>query len=183
MEIEVFQGENEVAEENVPLGSYRVEDLPPAPAGSVQIEVHFDFDVNGILTVTTTEKGKGQQGTLVVNNAGIQRLSSHELKQAKADLAALFESDELLPAGLSMLHDLSSTIDATTDDAAIAPELAALCDRAQQTLSSLEPDQAEELQVLLDQIDDALAEGETTSLADLQEELSDFLYYVTNPQP
>lgn len=178
VEIEVFQGENEIAEENVPLGSYRVEGLPPAPAGSVQIEVHFDFDVNGILTVTTTEKGKGQQGTLVVNNAGIQRLSSHELKQAKADLAALFESDELLPEQLAMLHDLS-----TADDVAIAPELAALLDRAQQTLSSLEPDQAEELQALLDQIDDALAEGETTALTDLQEELSDFLYYVTNPQP
>lgn len=178
VEIEVFQGENEIAEENVPLGSYRVEGLPPAPAGSVQIEVHFDFDVNGILTVTTTEKGKGQQGTLVVNNAGIQRLSSHELKQAKADLAALFESDELLPEQLAMLHDLS-----TADDVAIAPELAALLDRAQQTLSSLEPDQAEELQALLDQIDDALAEGETTALTELQEELSDFLYYVTNPQP
>ena len=178
VEIEVFQGENEIAEENVPLGSYRVEGLPPAPAGSVQIEVHFDFDVNGILTVTTTEKGKGQQGTLVVNNAGIQRLSSHELKQAKADLAALFESDELFPEQLAMLHDLS-----TADDVAIAPELAALLDRAQQTLSSLEPDQAEELQALLDQIDDALAEGETTALTDLQEELSDFLYYVTNPQP
>ena len=178
VEIEVFQGENEIAEENVPLGSYRVEGLPPAPAGSVQIEVHFDFDVNGILTVTTTEKGKGQQGTLVVNNAGIQRLSSHELTQAKADLAALFESDELFPEQLAMLHDL-----ATADDVAIAPELAALLDRAQQTLSSLEPDQAEELQALLDQIDAALAEDETTTLTDLQEELSDFLYYVTNPQP
>jgi len=54
-----------VAEENVPLGSYRVEGLPPGPAGSIQIEVHFDFDLNGILTVTTTEKGKGQQGTVV----------------------------------------------------------------------------------------------------------------------
>jgi len=49
---------------------YRVEGLPPGPAGSIQIEVHFDFDLNGILTVTTTEKG---QQTLVVNNAGIQR--------------------------------------------------------------------------------------------------------------
>ncbi|NJR66263.1 MAG: Hsp70 family protein [Leptolyngbyaceae cyanobacterium CRU_2_3] len=96
VEIEIFQGENQIAEENVPLGSYKIEKLPPGPAGSIQIEVHFDFDLNGILTVTTTEKGKGQQGTLVVNNAGIQRLSSHELKQARADLDALFEADETI---------------------------------------------------------------------------------------
>jgi len=45
------------------------------PAGSIQIEVHFDFDLNGILTVTTTEKERDNR-ELVVNNAGIQRLSS-----------------------------------------------------------------------------------------------------------
>src|SRR5579883_3378411 len=54
VEIEVFQGENALAQENVPLGSFKVENLPPKPAGSIQIEVHFDFDLNGILTVTTT---------------------------------------------------------------------------------------------------------------------------------
>jgi molecular chaperone DnaK len=54
VEIEVFQGENAIAEENVPLGDFRVENLPPKPAGGIQVEVHFDFDINGILTLTTT---------------------------------------------------------------------------------------------------------------------------------
>lgn len=172
VEIEISQGENEVAEENVPLGSYRVEGLPPGPAGSIQIEVHFDFDLNGILTVTTTEKGKGQQGTLVVNNAGIQRLSSHELKQARADLEALFESDATLAVSAKDIEDIQ-----------LAPELAALLERAQQTLETLEDEQAEELQELLDQLEDALAEGETTTISELQEELSDFLYYATTNTP
>lgn len=172
VEIEISQGENEVAEENVPLGSYRVEGLPPGPAGSIQIEVHFDFDLNGILTVTTTEKGKGQRGTLVVNNAGIQRLSSHELKQARADLEALFESDATLAVSAKDIEDIQ-----------LAPELAALLERAQQTLETLEDEQAEELQELLDQLEDALAEGETTTISELQEELSDFLYYATTNTP
>jgi len=90
VEIEVFQGENPVAEENVPLGSFRVENLPPSTGGGVQVEVHFDFDLNGILTVTTTEKGKGQQGSIVVSNTGVHRLSSHEINQARAELEALF---------------------------------------------------------------------------------------------
>ncbi|MBE9181530.1 Hsp70 family protein [Oculatella sp. LEGE 06141] len=167
VEIEIFQGENQVAEENVPLGSYRVEGLAPGPAGSHQIEVNFDFDLNGILTVTTTEKGKGQQGTLVVNYEGIQRLSSHELKQARADLDALFEADETIATAAIPLD----------------PELTALIERAQQSLTTLAPEQAEELQNLLDQLETAIAIGETDPIADLQEELADFLYYATTNNP
>ncbi|ODH01986.1 heat-shock protein Hsp70 [Nostoc sp. KVJ20] len=168
VEIEVFQGENAIAEENVPLGSFRVENLPLKPAGGIQVEVHFDFDLNGILTVTTTEKGKGQQGTLVVNNAGIQKLSSHELKQARADLEALFESDE--------------TIEISAEDSIesveITPELAALLNGAGQALLTVDEEQAEELQDLLDQIENAIADN-SAELTQLQTELEDFLYYIS----
>lgn len=90
VEIEVFQGENPLAKENVPLGTFRIEGIPPKPAGAVQVEVHFDFDLNGILTVTATEKGKGQQQSLVVNDTQTGRLSSHELHQSRAAVASLF---------------------------------------------------------------------------------------------
>jgi molecular chaperone DnaK len=175
VEIEVFQGENEVAEENVPLGSYRVEDLPPAPAGTIQIEVNFDFDLNGILTVTTTEKGKGAQGTLIVNNAGIQRLSSHELKQAQADLETLFEADEI---------EADETIEAiakTLEENPLDPEFVALIERSQQLLETLGRDESEELQELLGQLAAAIADNETADILELQEEISDFLYYVSTP--
>jgi molecular chaperone DnaK len=171
VEIEVFQGENVVAQENVPLGSFKVENLPPKPAGGIQVEVHFDFDLNGILTVTTTEKGKGQQGTLVVNNAGMQRLSSHELKQARAELEALFERDETI--------EISEEV--TIDTASISLELAALLDRAQQTLSTLDEEQATELQDLLEQIENATS-NDSVELPQLQEELEDFLYYVSTDE-
>ncbi|MEA5504984.1 heat-shock protein Hsp70, partial [Halotia wernerae UHCC 0503] len=120
------------------------------------------------LTVTTTEKGKGQQGTLVVNNAGIQKLSSHELKQARADLEALFESDETI--------EISS--ENISDAVEIAPELAALLDRAQQALLTVDSQQAEELQDLLGQIENAVANN-SAELPQLQEELEDFLYYAS----
>ncbi|MBD2300967.1 Hsp70 family protein [Nostoc sp. FACHB-190] len=168
VEIEVFQGENAIAEENVPLGSFKVENLPPKPAGGIQIEVHFDFDLNGILTVTTTEKGKGQQGTLVVNHAGIQKLSSHELKQARADLESLFESDETIEISGENI----------SDNAEISPELTALLDRAQQALLTVDEAQLEELQELLEQIDNAIADN-SPELTQLQAELEDFLYYAS----
>lgn len=165
VEIEVFQGENPIAEENVPLGAFKVENLPPRPAGSIQVEVHFDFDLNGILTVTATEKGKGQQQHLVVSNTAVHRLSSREISQSQADLDALFEIDEA-----------SEPIETTaTPVVTLSPELQELVDRAQTALSSLDQDQSEELQDLLDQIE--AANGNAEDLEALQAELEDFLYY------
>lgn len=94
VEVEVYQGENAIAKENVPLGSFMVEGLPPKPAGAIQVEVTFDFDINGILTVTATEKGAGQQNSLVVNDADTGKLSSSELVQARESLDQLFDLSE-----------------------------------------------------------------------------------------
>ncbi|MEM9266168.1 MAG: Hsp70 family protein [Cyanobacteria bacterium P01_F01_bin.13] len=91
VQVDVYQGENAIAKENVPLGSFMVEGLPPKPAGAIQVEVTFDFDINGILTVTATEKGAGQQSSLVVNDADTGRLSSTELVQTRETLNELFD--------------------------------------------------------------------------------------------
>ena len=113
VEIEVFQGENPVAKENVPLGSFLIEGIPPRPAGAVQVEVHFDFDINGILTVTATEKGKGQQQSLVVNDTQTGRLSSHELHQSRDAIASLFGG---LPLFESEDEEEWSDIDVTAEE-------------------------------------------------------------------
>jgi molecular chaperone DnaK len=179
VEIEVFQGENPIAEENVPLGSYRVDGIPKGKAGSIQVEVHFDFDLNGILTITTTEKGKGKQETLVVNHGGIQRLSSSELTQARADLDSLFEVDETIVTS-------AITVETEESDAAIAqadPELRALIERAEQALDTLEADQSAELEDLLQQLKQAIVSTETALVDDLREEIADFLYYATSNSP
>jgi molecular chaperone DnaK len=173
--VEVFQGENTRAEENVPLGSFEVTDLPVQLSSALPIEVHFDFDINGILTVTATEKGKGNQGSLVVNNASVHRLSSHDLAQAQAELDALFidaDDVEAMEAGLNQLVEVATTV-----GGAVSPEVSALQKRAEATLASLEdPDEAAELEDLIGQLSRAM-EGEG-AIAQAQEELEDFLYYV-----
>ncbi len=168
VKIDVFQGENQIAEENVPLGSYKIEDIPPGAAGSVKIEVHFDFDLNGILTVTTTEKGKGQQVKLVVESAtGVQKLSSHDLNQAKDYLDYLFEED------IADEDAIFTELD---------PELAKLVEQGQKLIDTIEDEQADELQDLLDRLEEAISNEETALIAQLQEELSDFLYYSTTKE-
>jgi molecular chaperone DnaK len=172
--VEVFQGENTRAEENVPLGSFEVTDLPTQLSASLPIEIHFDFDINGILTVTATEKGKGTQGSLVVNNASVHRLSSHDLAQAQADLDALFEDDdvEAMEAELDQLIEVDATV-----IGAISPEISYLQTRAETALAGLDdPDETAELEALIGQLTRAI-EG-SGDIAEAQEELEDFLYYV-----
>jgi len=90
--IEVSQGENLNAQDNVPLGCFAVQGLPPKPAGDVTIEVQFSFDLNGILTVTASETSSGRRGQLVVNDASTQRLASHDLKRSRDAVDSLFAS-------------------------------------------------------------------------------------------
>ncbi|MEL4895838.1 Hsp70 family protein [Crocosphaera sp. Alani8] len=91
VKVEVFQGENFIAKENVPLGSFEIEGLPPRRAGELEIEVHFDFDLNGILMVTATEKSLGTSQSLEVSNATTSRLSTNQLQQSKAEIESLFK--------------------------------------------------------------------------------------------
>ena len=90
--IEVSQGENIRAEDNVPLGSFEVSGLPARPAGSVSIEVCFSFDLSGILTVSASELGSANKGQLVVSNASIRRLAGHALEANRLELDTLFAS-------------------------------------------------------------------------------------------
>ncbi|WP_292978225.1 Hsp70 family protein, partial [Paracoccus sp. UBA5162] len=55
--IRVFQGEREMAADNKLLGQFNLEDIPPAPRGMPQIEVTFDIDANGIVSVSAKDKG------------------------------------------------------------------------------------------------------------------------------
>jgi molecular chaperone DnaK len=191
--IEVFQGENPIAEENVPLGSFRVDNLPPKPAGTIQIEVHFDFDLNGILMVTATEKGNSNQASLEVNNTGVERLSSHEITQARTDLEALFaEMDE--DENEDSLINIDEAIDTVTVNSrssrslsprslnALPPEQTAILQRAETALQSMEGERADELQDLLDQVVEMLSASPQADLSDLMAELEDFLYYANDPE-
>ena len=81
--INVLQGEREFARDNRLLGTFNLEGIPPAPRGVPQIEVTFNVDVNGILTVAAKDKGTGKESKITVQNAG--GLSKEEIEKMKAD--------------------------------------------------------------------------------------------------
>ena len=83
VEINVLQGEREFARDNKSLGTFRLDGIPPAPRGVPQVEVRFDIDANGILSVTATDKGTGKKQDIKIT--GASTLPSDEVDRMVKD--------------------------------------------------------------------------------------------------
>jgi molecular chaperone DnaK len=91
VEIHVLQGEREFARDNKSLGTFRLDGILPAPRGVPQIEVTFDIDANGILSVTAKDKGSGKEQSITITGAStlpndeVERLVRESEQSAAAD--------------------------------------------------------------------------------------------------
>ena len=83
VDIHVLQGERELARDNRTLGHFRLEGIAPAPRGMPQIDVAFDIDANGILTVTARDKTTGKEQSITIS--GSAQLSKEEIERMVAD--------------------------------------------------------------------------------------------------
>ncbi|MBK5932926.1 molecular chaperone DnaK [Rhodovulum imhoffii] len=90
--IRVFQGEREMASDNKLLGQFNLEDIPPAPRGMPQIEVTFDIDANGIVSVSAKDKGTGKEQKITIQASG--GLSDDEIEKMVKDAEANAEADK-----------------------------------------------------------------------------------------
>jgi molecular chaperone DnaK len=91
VQIQVFQGEREIASANKLLGSFELTGIPPAPRGTPQIEVTFDIDVNGIVHVTAKDKGTGKENTIKIQEGS--GLSQEDIDRMIKDAEAHAEED------------------------------------------------------------------------------------------
>ena len=91
VDIHVLQGERELARDNRTLGNFRLEGIQPAPRGAAQIEVIYDIDANGILTVTAKDKQSGKEQKITIS--GSTQLSKEEIDRMVADAQSHSEED------------------------------------------------------------------------------------------
>ena len=90
--IHVVQGERSMARDNVSLGMFNLEGLPPAPRGVPQIEVTFDIDANGILTVTAKDMGTGKENKITITAS--TKLSKDEKERLVKEAESFAEQDK-----------------------------------------------------------------------------------------
>ena len=118
--IRVFQGEREMATDNKVLGQFNLEDIPPAPRGMPQIEVTFDIDANGIVSVSAKDKGTGKEQNITIQASG--GLSDEDIENMVKDAEDNAEADkerrELIDAknqAESLIHSTEKSMEEHSD--------------------------------------------------------------------
>jgi len=124
VDIHVLQGERQMSSDNRTLGNFKLDGIPPAPRGMPQIEVAFDIDVNGILSVSATDKATGKEQKITITSssgladADIDRMVQEALDNESDDAtrrqaaearnnldALLYQSESLLSEQSEKLSD------------------------------------------------------------------------------
>jgi molecular chaperone DnaK len=109
--IRVFQGEREMASDNKMLGAFNLEDIPPAPRGMPQIEVTFDIDANGIVSVGAMDKGTGKEQKITIQASG--GLSDDDIEQMVKDAEENAEADKERRESVEARNQAESLIHST----------------------------------------------------------------------
>jgi len=158
VDIRVLQGEREFAKDNKLLGQFRLEGIPSAPRGLPQIEVTFDIDANGIVSVSAKDKATGKEQKITITSSSglskeeiermVQEAKEHEVEDKKTK-ETIEKRNKLDGTILEIEKTLSENkekleqTDITTAEQAI--------EKAKQTLKD-HPDNAEELQKAADEL-------------------------------
>ena len=108
VEIHVLQGERPMAKDNRPIGKFILDGIPPSQRGVPQIEVSFDIDANGILSVGAKDKGTGKEQSIRIEAS--TGLSKEEVERMKAEAAANSETDKLAREKVEKLNEADNLI-------------------------------------------------------------------------
>ena len=114
--IRVFQGEREMAADNKMLGQFNLEDIPPSPRGMPQIEVTFDIDANGIVSVGAKDKATGKEQQITIQASGglseddIDRMVKEAEENAEGDKARK-ELVEAKNQAESLIHSTEKSVE------------------------------------------------------------------------
>ena len=163
VEIHVLQGEREMASDNKSLGTFRLDGIPSAPRGVPQIEVTFDIDANGILSVTAKDKGSGKEQSISIT--GASTLSDNEVDKMVKDAETNASADKEKRDRID-LKNQSETLVYQTEK-----QLTELGDKVDQATKSKVEEKSKALK-------NAIAEEDYDAMKKLLEELQQELYAV-----
>jgi molecular chaperone DnaK len=155
----VYQGERPMARDNRELSRFNLEGIPPAPRGMPQIEVKFDIDANGILSVAAKDLGTGKEATVRIENAS--SIPKDEIEKMRRDADAHAEEDkqkrqlaELRNQGESMVFQLEKLIKENKDKLKDSDK-AALESAMTKVRDAIKTDNADSIKSAIEQLEQA----------------------------
>lgn len=107
VDIRVFEGERQFTRDNNLLGTFRLEGIPPMPRGMPQIEITYDIDANGILSVSAVEKSTGKSNNITIKNEK-GRLSKEDIEKMVSEAEANADADKAKMAKIEKRNELES---------------------------------------------------------------------------
>jgi molecular chaperone DnaK len=168
VEVHVAQGEREMAADNKSLGRFKLTGIPPAPKGIPQIQVSLDIDANGILQVTAMDRTTGREQTVTIQ--GASTLGELEVKRAIDEAAQFAASDKQKRDKV----DKRNRAEALTYQAERQLREVAL-EFGMQFANS----QRKQIEGLVRELREALADGDERTIEEVKSELDDALYDFT----
>jgi molecular chaperone DnaK len=165
VEIHVLQGEREMSNDNKSLGTFRLDGIPPAQRGVPQIEVTFDIDANGILSVTAKDKGSGKEQTISIT--GASTLDKGEVERMVRDAEVNASTD----------HDRREKIDLKNQ----ADSLAYQAEKQLSDLGEKVPaDDKTKVEGLVKELREAIQAENFDTIKSKKEELEQTLYQISS---
>lgn len=156
VEIHVLQGEREFTKDNKSLGTFRLDGIMPAPRGVPQIEVTFDIDANGILSVTAKDKGTGKEQSITITGAStlpkdeVDKLvrdaeQNADIDKQKRELVDLKnQADSLCYQSQNQINELGDKISTDTKNS--------INDKIQSLKNAINSDESDQIKQLQDEL-------------------------------
>ena len=155
--IKVTQGERQMAADNKLLGNFELVGIPPAPRGIPQIEVTFDIDANGIVTVSAKDKGTGKEQSIQIQAAG--GLSDAEIDTMIKEAEAYKEADQKKREGVDAKNNADGLVHATEKS-------------LEEHGDKISTEEKTAIETSLSNLKDALKNGDTESINQKTQDLS-----------
>ncbi len=159
VEVHVLQGERAMAADNVSLGKFTLDGIPPAPRGIPQIEVTFDIDANGIVNVTAKDKGTGKAQNITIQSS---RLTDADIEKMRRDAETHEDEDkrkkELIEArneADSLAYNAEKTLK-DLEDKVTAEEKGAVEEKIRSLREAMESDDVSRLNALKEELATAM---------------------------
>lgn len=160
VEIHALQGERNFANDNRTLGKFNLEELPPARRGIPQIEVKFDIDANGIVSVSAIDKATGKEQSITIS--GDSSLSDEDIQQMVTEARDNEEEDQIRLEAIQVRNSLDTAVYQTEtlikeNSEKLAPEtVAALEENISQSRDLLDKNVTEDMKEGLKSIETAM---------------------------
>ncbi len=157
VEINVLQGERQMAADNRTLGRFHLDGIPPAPRGIPQIEVTFDIDANGIMHVSAKDKATGKEQSIRITSSS--GLSKDEIEKMKSDAKEHAAEDKKKKEAVEIKNQADSLVFQTKK-------------QMEELKDKINPDQKSKLEAEIKKVEEALSSNNTDQIKTATESLN-----------